>query len=86
MQKSPIPTRPPSFVPRITLFLLAGFVLYVIVAMLYSLPVMLETPPPGAGPDYVTERVRAHLDGKTPWLMVGSFLVVALVSSRWIKR
>ena len=56
------------------------------VAMLYSLPVMLETPPPGASPDYVQERVRAHLEGKTGWIMVGAFGIVAVAASRWLKR
>lgn len=85
VQKGP-PPRSPMFVPRATLFILSGFVVFVLLAMLYSLPVMLEEPPPGASPDYVKERVRAHLDGKIPWIMVGAFGIVALVASRWSKR
>ena len=74
------------FVPRFTLFLLAGFALFALLAMLYSLPVMMEAPPPGASPDYVQERVRAHLEGKTGWIAVGAFGIVAVVASRWMKR
>lgn len=74
------------FVPRITLLIVSGFALFVLLAMLYSLPVMLEEPPPGASPDYVKERVRAHLDGKITWIMVGAFGIVAAVASRWSKR
>jgi hypothetical protein len=69
-----------------TLFILAGFVVFAVISMLYSLPILLETPPPGASPDYLEERVRAHLDGKTPWIMGASFVFVALVASRWMKR
>lgn len=74
------------FVPRFTLFILAGLVLFVLLAMLYALPVMLEEPPPGASPDYVQERVRARLDGKSGWIMVGAFGIVAVAASRWMKR
>jgi len=86
VQQGPAPVRQPMFVPRFTLFILAGFALFAVVALLYSLPILLETPPPGASPDYVSERVRAHLEGKASWLMVGSFLVVAAAGSRWMKR
>jgi hypothetical protein len=74
------------FVPRFTLFILAGFALFALLALLYSLPILLETPPPGASPDYVAERIRAHLEGKASWIMVGSFLIVAVASARWMKR
>ena len=74
------------FVPRFTLFLVAGFALTALLAMLYALPVMLETPPPGASPDYIQERVRAHVEGKVSWIMVGSFGIVAVVASRWMRR
>jgi hypothetical protein len=74
------------FLPRATLLILSGFVLFVLLAMLYSLPVMLEEPPPGASPDYMKERVHAHLDGKITWIMAGAFGIVALVVSRWSKR
>ena len=74
------------FVPRFTLFIIAGFALFALLSMLYALPVMLEQPPPGASPDYIQERVRAHLEGKTGWIMVASFGIVAVVASRWLKR
>jgi len=74
------------FVPRFTLFILAGFLLFSVLSLLYALPVMLEEPPPGASPDYTQERVRAHLEGKTGWIMVGSFVIVAVAGSRWMKR
>ncbi len=86
MQKGPAPARSPIFVPRFTLFILAGFALFSLLALLYSLPVLMEAPPPGASPDYVQERVRAHLEGKAGWIMVGSFLIVAVAGSRWMKR
>ncbi len=86
VQKGPAPARSPMFVPRFTLFILAGFAVFLVLALLYSLPVWLETPPPGASPDYVKERVRAHLEGKASWIMVGSFVLVAAVGARWMKR
>jgi hypothetical protein len=85
VQKSP-PPRAPVFVPRFTLILMAGFALFALLAMLYSLPILLEEPPPGASPDYIQERVRAHLEGKTGWIMVGAFGIVAAAASRWLKR
>ena len=74
------------FVPRFTLFILAGFLLFSLLSLAYALPVMLEEAPPGASPDYTKERVRAHLEGKTGWIMVGSFVIVAVAGSRWMKR
>ena len=85
MTRSP-PPRSPLFVPRFTLILVATFALFVLLAMLYSLPVMMETPPPNASPDYVQERVRAHLEGKITWLFLAAFGIVAAVASRWLKR
>ena len=74
------------FVPRFTLVLAGGFALFVLLAMLYSLPVMFETPPANASPDYVQERVRAHLEGKVSWIMLASFGIAAGIASRWLKR
>jgi hypothetical protein len=74
------------FLPRMTLFIVAGFAVFVLISMLYSLPVMLAEPPPGASPDYVKERVRARMEGKTGWIMVGSFAIVAVAGARWIRR
>jgi hypothetical protein len=86
VQNKPRPSRSPLFVPRFTLFIGGGFVLFVLLSMLYALPVMLEEPPPGASPDYVKERVRAYLEGKTGWIMIGSFVIVAAAGSRWMKN
>jgi hypothetical protein len=47
---------------------------------------MLETPPPGAIPDWTAERIRAHLAGKVHWIFAGSAAVVALIASRWGRR
>jgi len=85
VQKGP-PPRSPMFVPRFTLVLLAGFAVFVLLAMLYSLPVIFQTPPPNAGPDYIQERVRAHLEGKVTWIMIAAFGIVVAVASRWLKR
>jgi hypothetical protein len=82
VQKSPAPRR---FVPRATLALLATFALFFVATFLYSLPVMLETPPPGAIPDWTTERIKAHLAGKVHWIFAGSAIAVALIASRWRK-
>jgi hypothetical protein len=70
----------------VTLALLAGLALFALATFLYCLPVLLETPPPGAIPDYTAERVRAHLAGKVHWLLAGSYLVVAFVLSRRARR
>ncbi len=70
------------FFPRITLSLVAGFLLFLLSSGLYVLPVLLEPAPPGAILDYHQERVRAHMQGKVIWFLVGSFLCAALVSAR----
>jgi len=69
-----------------TLVILGGFALFFVLAMLYSMPVILEEPPPGAAPDYITERVRAHLHGKVPWILGISFLISGAIGARWMKR
>jgi hypothetical protein len=74
-----------AFAPRLTLTLLFGTLIFLVVALLYILPVLLEEPPPGAIQDWVQERVRARLAGKTLYLIVGSFLAAALLGARgWI--
>ena len=83
MQKGPTPTR---FVPRATLALVATVVLFLVATFLYSLPVMLEPPPPGAIPDWLAERIKAHLAGKVHWIFAASVLVVAAFASRWRRR
>jgi hypothetical protein len=47
---------------------------------------MLETPPPGAIPDWTAERVKARLAGKVHWIFAGSALVVAAIVSRRGRR
>ena len=66
------------FVPRIALSLAGGFLLFLLSAGLYVMPVLLEEPPPGAIPDYHKERVRARLEGKVLWFLAGSMIVVTL--------
>jgi len=73
-----------AFLPRITLVLIGGFVLFMLVAGLYVLPVLLETPPAGAIPDYTKERVMARLEGKVLWMLATSLLVVAGLAIRGI--
>ncbi len=85
MQKGPAPA-PVRFVPRATLALLATIVLFSVVVVLYSLPVILETPPPGAIPDWTNERLRAHLAGKVHWIFAACALVVSGFAWRWGKR
>ncbi len=72
------------FIPRITIVLAFGFALFLLVALLYVLPVLLEAPPPGATPGYTKERVMAHLEGKVLWMMIGSFFAVAMLGARGI--
>lgn len=86
MQNGPRPARPERFVPRATLALAATVVLFFVATFLYSLPVMLEPPPPGAIPDWTAERVKAHLAGKVHWIFAGSALVVGVIASRWRQR
>jgi len=74
-------------VPRATLILAGGFALFLVVALLYSIPVYLEPLPAGATPDYLAERVRARLEGKTLIFLALSILAVAAVGSRsWRRR
>lgn len=70
------------FAPRLTVTLVAGFLLFALASLLWALPVLLETPPPGAIPDYVRERVMARLDGVVVWLFAGSMLIAAFASIR----
>ena len=70
------------FAPRLTVMLLTGFALFLVASTLWALPVLLETPPPGAIPDYLRERVAARLDGLVLWLFTGSMLVAAFASIR----
>jgi hypothetical protein len=74
--------RPTSFAPRVTLMLVAGFLLFLVAAGLYVLPVLLEPAPPGAIVDYHKERVMARLEGKVIYLLVGSMLLAVLVGLR----
>jgi cell shape-determining protein MreD len=73
------------FAPRITVTLIAGFAIFMLAALVYVLPVLLDTPPPGAVEDYQRERVMARLEGRLPWLIAGSFLAATLLSIRgWL--
>jgi len=74
------------FVPRATLIVAGGFVLFFVVALLYALPVFLEPLPAGATPDYLAERVRARLEGKTFIFLSLSLLAAAALGSRPWKR
>ncbi len=65
-----------------TLSLAAGFLLFLLSSGLYVLPVLLEPAPPGAILDYHKERVRARMQGKVIWFLVGSFLCASLVTAR----
>jgi predicted MFS family arabinose efflux permease len=69
-----------------TLIVLGGFALFFVLAMLYSLPVILAQPPAGAAPDYITEQVRLHLRGKVSWILVTAFLISGGIGARWMKR
>ena len=69
-----------------TLVILGGFALFFVLAMLYSMPVILAQPPTGAAPDYIQEQVRAHLHGKVPWILVTSFLIAGYLGARRMKR
>lgn len=69
------------FAPRVTVMLICGFLLFLASALLYSLPVMLEPPPPGAIADWHREQVQAHLQGKVFYFLVPSFVVAALLGA-----
>jgi succinate dehydrogenase/fumarate reductase cytochrome b subunit len=86
VQKRPAPTRSASVIPRMTLVVLAGFALFIALTLLYALPVLLESPPPGAVPDYLAERVKAHLQGKVTWLMAAAFTIVGVLGAWRAKR
>lgn len=70
------------FAPRVTLTLLAGFLLFLLSTAAYVVPVLLEPAPPGAIADYHRERVAARLDGKVAYFFFGSFLAATLLSIR----
>ena len=70
------------FFPRVTLMFVTGLLIFGVVAGLYVLPALLETPPPGAVPGYTQERVRARLEGKIQWMLAGSFVTATLLALR----
>ncbi len=70
------------FAPRIAVTVLAGFALFLVASMVWVLPTMMETPPPGAIPDYTKERVMARLTGAVAPLFTGSMLIAAFASIR----
>ena len=70
------------FAPRLTVTILVGFALFLVASTLWVLPALMETPPPGAIPDYTKERVMARLDGAVAPLFAGSMLVAAFASIR----
>ena len=72
--------------PRATLIIAGGVALFFALSILYSLPVLLDPPPPGATPDYVAERVRAHLKGVVPWLFGVSMIAAAAIGARLGRR
>jgi hypothetical protein len=75
--------RPVSrFSPRLTLLVLAGFVVFFASLFLYSLPAMLEPAPPGAAQSWHAERVKQRLRGKVHWFLVGSFGAVTAIGLR----
>ena len=73
-----------SFVPRITVALVAGLVIFMLLALGYALPECLGEPPPGAIPDYCRERAMARLEGKILWMLLASYGVVAALAVRGI--
>ncbi len=73
------------FAPKITLLVLAGFVLFFASLFLYSLPAMFETAPPGAVESWHAERVKQRLRGKVHWFLVGSFGAVTAIGLRFAR-
>jgi hypothetical protein len=57
-------------------------VLFLFVSLVFALPALLETPPPGAIPDYLQQRVMARLEGKLLWLFTASMLVAGYAAIR----
>ena len=69
------------FVPRVSLTLIAGFVLFLVSAGLYALPALRAPVPPGAIADYRKERVMERLEGKVLWFLTGSMITVTLIGT-----
>ncbi len=85
MPRSPHDADLARFAPRVTVMVLVGISLFFLASALYALPVFLEPVPPDSIPDYLGERVAARLEGKVPWLLVGSFLTAAALAGRgWL--
>ncbi len=75
--------RPQRFVPRATLILGGGILLFFLSSMTYALvPVMLGPIPENAADSYVEERVKARLAGKIPWFLGTSMIVAGAIGAR----
>jgi hypothetical protein len=76
----------PSFVPRFTLMLAGSVLLFFLISLVYSWPVMMQPIPADAPPEFITEQVRQHMAGKTiPIFMVSLLLTALLVARPWKK-
>lgn len=76
-------SRSPRFIPRATLILGGGVLLFFLSSMAYGLvPVMLEPVPDNAAQSYIEERVKARLEGKVPWFLGTSMIVAAALATR----
>ena len=74
-----------SFAPRVTIMLISGFLIFMVAAGIYVLPVYFEPAPPGAIADYYEQRVIARLEGKVLWILIPSFIASALLGARgWL--
>jgi hypothetical protein len=73
------------FAPRVSIMLVSGCLLFLISALAYVAPILLEAPPPGAVADWHQQRVQAHLEGKVLYILFASFIVAALLGARgWL--
>lgn len=73
------------FAPRVTVLIVAGLIFFLISSLVYVLPVLLESAPPGAIADYTKERVAERMEGKAMWFLTGSLLFALFLGMRgWL--
>lgn len=72
--------------PRVTVLLLAGFVVAVAAMYVYVIPVLNQPEPPGAVAEWRNEQIKERLRGKVHLFLLGSYASVAAIGVSLMRR